>query len=138
MKKNIIYIMLFSFASAMMACEENEIMPAFETKGTATHTVASITASDDEPAPSDNVTLTMTYVNPSSDPVTQIVLKAKVGDADYVEVETFNESSAEKDKENTRTASFVAPASGTEVVFDMVITSGREYPQVVRTSIEVE
>ncbi len=138
MKNSIFYTVLFVFGAVLMACEENEIMPAFETKGTATHTVASIAVSKSSPAPAETVTVTMTFVSPSSDPVTQIVLKAKVGTADYVEVQTFNESSAPKNQEVTITADYVAPASGTTVVFDMVISSGKQYPQVKRTSMKVQ
>ncbi len=137
MKKSTIYISLLFFAAVIMACDKNEIMPSFATKGTATQTVASITASKTSPAASETITLTMKYINPSSDPVSQIVLRAKVGGADYVDVQTFSESSAAKDSEVTRTADFVAPASGTTVIFDMVISSTKEYPQVKRASIKV-
>ena len=138
MKKNIIYTTLFFLAATFVACDENEVMPAFETKGTATHTVATIAASKTTAAPGETITITMTYVNPSSDPVTQIVLKAKVGAADYVDVQTFNESSATKDKSEIRTVNYVMPASPTTVVFDMVITSGRDYPQVRRVTARVQ
>lgn len=138
MKKNIIYITILSFAALFMACDENEIMPGFETKGTATHTVASIAVSKTAPDAGETVTVTMKYVHPSSDPLTQVQLKAKVGAADYVVVETFTVQQSQFDVEVSQSVNYVAPASGTTVVFDMVLTSGREYPQVKRTSFKVK
>ena len=138
MKKNIIYTTLFFLAATIVACDENEVMPAFETKGTATHTVAAIAASKTTAAPGETITITMTYVNPSSDPVSQIVLQAKVGAADYVDVQTFNESSATKDQSETRTVNYVLPGTATTVVFDMVIASGRDYPQRKRVTVKVQ
>lgn len=138
MKKNIFYITIFSIAVLLTGCDDNEVMPAFQTKGTATQTVASIASSKANPVAGEQITLTMKFVNPSSDPVQQVQLKAKVGAAtEYTVVETFTIQSG-TDVEVIQTANYVAPGSGTTVVFDMVITSGREYPQVKRTSIKVQ
>ena len=120
-----------------MGCDENEIMPAFQTKGTATHTVASITASKTNPVAGEQITINMKFVNPSSDPVQQVQLQAKVGAAtEYTVVETFTIQSG-TDVEVTQSANYVAPASGTTVVFHMVISSGKEYPQVKRLTVKV-
>lgn len=126
-------------AMGLFACDENEIMPAFTKKGTVTATVATIAASNIEPPPSESITLTLKYINPSSDPLTRVVLKAQVGDAAYTDIQTFNTQSEKKDKEITQTVNYVVPASsGTKVTFDMVITSQKDYPQVRRTSVTVE
>ena len=126
-------------AAAFIACEENEVMPSYTTKGTATTTVATISPSTTKPLPSESITLTMTFVNPSSDPLSQIILKAQVGSGDFTELQTFSISSSPKDQEVTQTATYVVPASkGTKVTFDMVITSQKPYPQIKRASVTVQ
>ena len=80
----------------------------------------------------------MMFVNPSSDPLTQITLKAKVGAAEYVELQTFNVSSVEQDAEIIQTVNYVSPASAGTVIFDMAISSQKPYPQVKRTSVVVQ
>jgi hypothetical protein len=138
MKKDITYIWIMALAIACASCDENEIMPAFSKKGTATATIASIASSNTTPLPSETITLTMRYVSPSSDPLTQITLKAKVGAAEYVEIQTFNVSSVEKDAEVIQTVNYISPASAGTVIFDMVISSQKPYPQVKRTSVVVQ
>ena len=123
----------------LIACEENETMPSFKKLGTATHTMADISVSNAAPLPSENVSVLISYVNPSSDPLKEITVKAKVGAADYVEVQKFNISSEAADELLTKVFSFAAPPTGaTTVVFDMVITSQREYPQVQRASFKTK
>jgi hypothetical protein len=139
MKKNIMYLWMITLATLMSGCDENEIMPAFTKKGTATATVATIAASTASPAPSQSIMLTLKFVNPSSDPLTQITVKAQVGAGAYTDVETFSLQSGEKDKEITQTVNYVVPAaSGTKVTFDMVIASQKEYPIIRRTSVTVQ
>ena len=138
MKKHITYIWVISVAIALGSCDKNEIMPAFSKKGTATATMASISPSKAKPLPSETITLTMMFVNPSSDPLTQITLKAKVGAAEYVELQTFNVSSVEQDAEIIQTVNYVSPASACTFIFDMVISSQKPYPQVKRTSVVVQ
>lgn len=133
------YSTIAFIAIALVACDENEIMPSFTTKGTATHTIASISASTTAPQPSQDVTLVLSYVNPSSDPLNEITVRAKVGAADYVEVQKFNVASEAKDELASKTFVYAAPAtSSTTVVFDMVITSQRQYPQVQRLTIKTK
>jgi len=70
------------------------------------------------------------------DPLKEISVRAKVGDADYVEIEKFDVASEAKDEMLAKTIEYVAPAtSGTTVVFDMVITSQKQFPQIKRTEI---
>ena len=136
--KNITPFISILLLSIFFACEENEVMPSFSTKGTTTATVATITASKASPLAGETITLTLEYVNPTSDPINTIVLKAKVGSADYVTLQTFDEQSSEKDTSIKREASYVAPAAGSKVTFDMVISSEKEYSQIKRTSITVK
>lgn len=137
MKTNIKSFFTFLIAAiAMMACEENESVPPFQTQGTATSTVASITASKAAPAPGETIRLTLRFVNLGSDPIQQSVLKAKVGTAEYTEIQTFNETSSAVGEEIVRTVDVVAPATNaTTVLYDMVLTSGREYPLIRRVQI---
>ena len=132
--KNIIYIIC---CVVLFSCDENEIMPAYEKVGTTTSTVATITISNDEPDAGETVTVTVTYVNPTSDPLTSVELKAKVGSGNYEVVESFNETSGSKDVEISREVAYVAPEAGTEVTFDLVLTSQKEFPQIMRAKLEV-
>ena len=138
MKKKLIYLAAILLVFFLAACEENEIMPAFEKKGTATHTMAGLSASDDEPAPLENISLLLSYVNPSADPLKTVTLKVKVGDAASVEVQSWDVSQESKDEIYTKTVAYQAPDSpGTVILFDMVITSQREYPQIKQVEIAV-
>src|SRR5688572_23290293 len=102
--KNIIpFISILLLSTLFFACEENEVMPSYSTKGTTTATVATLAASKASPVAGEIITLTLQYVNPTSDPVNTIVLKAKVGSADYVTLQTFEEQSSEKNVSITRT-----------------------------------
>ena len=122
----------------MFSCDENEIMPGYTKVSTATTTVASLSSSKPRPTPSETIVLTLMYVNPSSDPLTTVTLKAKVGTGVYTDVETFNAGSEQKDQAITHTVNYVVPATaGTVVTFDMVITSQKEYGQIKRTSVTV-
>ncbi len=139
MKTNIVYIALFVAAAVLAGCDENEAVPPFKTIGTTTHTMADISVSNDAPAPSEQVTVLISYVNPSSDLLKEITVKAKVGDADYVEIDKFSVPMEQADEISTKAIAYVAPAtSGTEVTFDMVITSQRQFPQVKRVTLETE
>ncbi|HKZ37644.1 MAG TPA: hypothetical protein VJ184_08350 [Chryseolinea sp.] len=131
-----ISILLLSFF--FVACEENDVMPSFSTKGTTTATVATITASKASPSAGETITLALEYVNPTSDPVNTIVLKAKVGSADYVMLQSFDEQSSQKDVFIKREASYVAPAAGSKVTFDMIISSQKEYSQIKRITVTVK
>jgi hypothetical protein len=139
MKNNLKYISIFLLAIVLFACDENEPMPSHKTIGTATHTMADIAASNSAPLPSENVSILISYVNPSSDPLKEITVRAKVGAADYVEIQKFNMASEGVDELATKAFSYAAPAtSATTVIFDMVITSQKQFPQVQRTTIKTK
>jgi len=137
MKTKFINVMTFAMAMLFVACEENEVMPGYQQKRTATHTAASLTVSDDEPTERDIVTILMTYVHLSSDPLTQIQLKAKVDAADYVVVHTITPSAADLDREVSTTFNYEAPMGAATVVLDMVLSSGKEYPQILRVTLDI-
>lgn len=140
MKKKVIHLpILFLAVSLFTACEENTIMPSFEKKGTATQTLAGLSASDDEPAPLENISLLLSYINPSSDPLKTVTLKVKVGEGAFTELQSWDISEETKEEIQTKVVAYEAPDSpGVEIVFDMVITSQREYPQIKRVEIAVE
>jgi hypothetical protein len=139
MKNKLKYISLFFMATVLLACDENEVMPSHRTIGTATHTIADISASNAAPLPSEDVSILISYVNPSSDPLKEITVRAKVGAADYVEIQKFNMSSEETDELATKSFTYTAPATAaTTVIFDMVITSQREFPQIQRATIKTK
>lgn len=132
------YTIFILLGALFLACDENDVMPAYEKKGTVTTTVASLSASNEEPASGETITLTLMYVNPTSDPLESVALKAKVGSGDYTILQSFDGQSSEKDVEIIEEVQYVAPGAGVEVTFDMVITSQKEYPLIKRTSISVE
>ena len=132
------YTIFILLGILFFSCDENDVMPAYEKKGTATATVAELSVSNDEPEPGETITVTLMYVNPTSDPLESVVLKAKIGSGDYTTLQTFDGQSSEKDVEIIEEVEYLAPGPGVEVTFDMVITSQKEYPQIKRTSIEVQ
>ena len=139
MKKKFLYCSIIALATLLIACEENETMPSYKKLGTATHTMAGISVSNAAPLPSENVSVLISYVNPSSDPLKEISVQAKVGAGEFVEIKKFDVSSDPMDELMTDVFLFPAPASAaTTVVFDMVITSQKEYPQVKRTSFKTK
>lgn len=130
--KNLIIILL---GLVFLACEDNQVLPDYEKKGTATATVATITPSNASPLAGETVTITVKYINPASDPVKSITVSAKVGSEAYQVIQTLDESAAPLDVMNTREFAYTAPAAGTSVSFEMKISSQREFPQIKRTSI---
>ena len=139
MKKNITYICAIVLATGLFACDDNEIMPEYKKVGTATSTVATVTPSNDKPLPAENLTLTVSYVSPSEDPLKEVVLKVKVSAGEFIELETFNAESEAKDEEITHTVNYTITApSKTSVTFDLVLSSQKPYPMVRRTTVAVQ
>lgn len=134
--KNIVWLLLI--VTALFACDDNEVLPAYEKKGETTATTAIVSFSNTKPVSSETITVTLKFVNLSEDKIKSVVLKAKAGSADYAEVQTFDESSAATEKEITHEVPYtVTAAKGTVITFDMVITSQKEYPQIKRTTVTV-
>ncbi|HEY9049033.1 MAG TPA: hypothetical protein VIN08_24200 [Ohtaekwangia sp.] len=135
-RKNITWIVLVYMLLA--ACDDNVIVPAYEWKGTTTATVASLTPSKTKPVQTESISLKLEFVNQASDAVKSILLKAKVGSADYTELQTFTETASSEDNVVTHEVPYVVSAvKGTVITFDMVITSQKEFPQVKRTTVTV-
>ncbi|HEX6227532.1 MAG TPA: hypothetical protein VFZ52_24110 [Chryseolinea sp.] len=132
--KTLIYIL---GCALLFSCDENDIMPAYEQKGTTTSTVATIGVSNEEPEAGETVTISLMYVNPSSDPLATVEIKYKIGSGSYSILQTFDEGTGPRDESVTREINYVAPAAGSTVTFDMVLTSQKDYPQIMRTSLEV-
>lgn len=125
---------------ALSACEKNEVLPDHAYEGTSTATLATISVSNDAPVAGEEVTITLYYVNMAEDPASQLQLLQQIGDGDFSEVTSFDESSAPVNEEITRTFSYTVPAeldSGTAVTFDMLLSSQKDFPQRERTSLEV-
>jgi acyl-coenzyme A thioesterase PaaI-like protein len=138
MKNLTILSIIFIMCSVLLACDENEIMPSYQTKGTTTATVASIAASNTAPLAGQSITLTMDFVNPASDPVNTVVLRARVGSGSFVDIQSFDEQSAAKDVEISHEVNYVTPSTPGTVTFEMEISSQKEYPQKRRVSISVK
>lgn len=122
----------------LCACDENEIMPAYQKKGNATATVATITASNSSPLAGESIKLTLNFVNSASDPVTTVLLRARIGGGSFSDIQSFDEQSEATDTEISHEVNYVTPASPGTVTFEMVITSQKEYPQIRRTSVSVK
>ena len=84
------------------------------------------------------ITITLKYVNPATDPIKTVELKAKVGSVTYATIQTFDATSDAKDTEVTRAVTYTTPNVAGTVTFDMVITSQMPYPQVKRASVAVQ
>jgi outer membrane lipopolysaccharide assembly protein LptE/RlpB len=124
--------------TALFACDDNDVLPAYEKKGDATSTTASVSFSNTKPVSTETITVTLKFVNLSEDKIKSVVLKAKIGSADYAEVQTFDENSAATEKEIIHEVPYtVTAAKGTVITFDMVITSQKEYPQIKRSAVTV-
>ena len=125
-------------AAVMFSCEENEVVPDSIMQGEVTATTASIASSNTKPIVSETITVTLKFVNLSGDKVKSVLLKAKVGTADYTPVQTFDETSAAADKEIIHEVPYSVTASkGTVITFDMIVTSQKEYPLTRRTTVTV-
>ncbi len=139
MKKKLIYFCVIAMAMMFVACDENQVLPSYKKVGTSTHTMADIRVSNTAPPVSEDVTITISYVNPSSDPLEGISIRAKVGDANYVEIQTFTSNTEEMNSEVTKSFVYTTPATaGTTVIFAMVITSQRDFPQIEQTQLVTE
>jgi len=125
-------------APLFQGCDDNEIMPGYQKKGTATSTVATVAASNTKPAQSTDITISLGYVNPTSDRLKTVELRAKVGSSAYTTVQTFDASADAPDAQITREVIYKTPATAGTVTFDMVITSQMPYPQIVRTTVAVQ
>jgi hypothetical protein len=133
-------IALMGIACIILSCEDNEVLPDYEKVGTSTATLASISVSNEEPLPGEEVVVTMNYVNLAEDPLTEMELLVKVGDGDFSTLTTLDESSAEVSEEITRTFTYTVPTVDFETVItlDMVLSSqNSEFPQRERATIEV-
>ena len=130
------YIIILSVV--LLACDENEIMPAYEKKGSATNTVATITTSNSSPLAGQSITITLDFVNSAMDPIATVWLRARIGSGSFTDIQSFDEHSAATDTQISHEVSYVAPSSPGTVTFEMVITSQKEYPQVQRTAVTVE
>lgn len=138
MKNLRILLAIFLPAVVLTACDENEIMPAYQKKGTTTNTIATITSSDTRPIKLTDITITLKYVNPASDPLQTVEVKAKVGSGAYTTVQTFDVQSDPLDAESTRSLTYTTPDASGTVTFDMVIMSKAPYPQIKRTTVTVQ
>ena len=137
--KKIIYLLIPIFVIAV-ACEENEQLPDLQTIGTSTATVVELSLSNDEPIPGESVTLDISYVNPPSDPATQIEVLQQVDDGDFTSLTQLDESSAAAGTQVSRSVNYTVPAldSGTVVTLDMLLSTQREFPQRERISLTVQ
>ena len=138
MKNTIIISYILVCTVSLFSCDENDVMPAYEKKGSTTATVATITASNATPATGETITLTLDFVNLASDPIETILLRAKVGSGSYADLQSFDEQSSPKDAEISHEFIYLAPAAPGTVTFEMVITSQREYAQIKRATITVQ
>ena len=121
-------------------CEENEELPDLQTVGTSTATIAEISVSNDEPEPGEEITITLYYVNLAEDPASELEVLQKVGEGDFTELTTMDESSAAVDAEITRTVNYTVPDvdSATVITLDMLLSSQQAFPQRERTSLTVQ
>jgi hypothetical protein len=138
MKTRNAYILPLAAMIFFASCAENEIDATYQSKGTATAMIASLSASKTSAALSEEIILTLKYRNPSNDPIQSVELKVKTGSADYTTFQRFDEGTTETGSEITRTVNYQLPGEASSIVFDMIITSQKKYPQFRRVTVAVK
>lgn len=139
MKKKLINITCLLLVFFFVSCEENEIMPNYTKVGTSTSTIVTVSLSNDEPLPSEMVEVTVSYVNPSVDPLQSVILMVRSGNGEFVELESWNVTSETKDQLITHSLNYQAPDTpDTSVAFEVIISSGKDFGQRKRTSFTVK
>ena len=123
------------FASLFVSCEDNPVGPSYKKVGSATATNAFISVSTTTPLPGTSVTVTLKYVNISSDPADELILLVREGaEGAFTEVTSFDESSQSLRTEATRTYNFnITQPPGTQLTFRLELHSQKEFPKLVNS-----
>ena len=142
MQKTIYYLagIILSVSSLGLAsCEQNDPVPDYAYVGTATATIFTLTVSNDEPVAGEEITISANYVNQSEDPADELQTLVSVDEGDFAALVTTDESSAPTGSAVVRSISYQVPsvASGTTIVFDVLLNTQRMFPQRERVTIEV-
>lgn len=121
------------------SCEEADPVPGYEYVGTAAATLFSVSVSNEEPAPGEEVVITINYVNRADDPASELQALVKVGEEDFTQLNVSDESGAAPGEEIVRTFAYQVPEveSGTTIAFDLLLTTQRMFPQRERVSFDV-
>lgn len=137
MKSYIRVFIVFVFVAVLSACEENPIGPSYEKIGTSTSTNAFISVSTQAPVSGTSMTVTLRYVNITSDPASELVLLVREGAAGtFTEVTSFDESSQALKTEITRTHNYnVTQTAGTQLTFRLELHTQKEFPKLVNSSL---
>jgi len=138
--KNYITIIfgLLLLVPAVSSCDENEPTPDYRVVGRSYETIADVSVSDDNPAPGDDITVTLYYVNYSEDPAESVTLLVDRGGTEST-LQTFDESGAgEGERTLTFTYSVPGDATGESLTFIGEFRSSLEYPQVEEAGISVQ
>jgi hypothetical protein len=129
-------ILLFLIGIVLcFSCDENETGPSYQKLGKSYSTIASATVAKTNPTQSENVNVTIKYVNYSSDPLSKIIIKHNENGGAYSEVTTLDQSGANRDSENQVVYSYnVSQAPGTKIIIQVELYSKLDYPMVLRTA----
>lgn len=126
-------------AVVSISCEENNLVPDYAYVGTSTATIFTLSVSNDEPVAGEEITINVNYVNQSEDPAEELQVVVDINDAGFTTLATTDESSAAAGSEVTKSFNYQVPsvASGTDIVFDVLLSTQRMFPQRERLTIEV-
>lgn len=129
------YTLILAIAILFASCEENPVGPSYKKIGSATATNAFISLSTTQPVSGTSMTITMRYVNISSDPAEEMVLLVQEGTSgNFTELETFNEVGQEQKTEHTRTHTYnVVQIPGTQLTFRLELRTQKEFPKLVNS-----
>lgn len=131
------YTLILAIAILFASCEENPVGPSYKKIGSATATNAFISVSTTTPTSGSSITVTLRYVNISSDPASELVLLVREGaSGTFTEVTSFDETSQPKKTEITRTHNYnVSQNAGTQLTFRLELHTQKEFPKLVDSSV---
>jgi hypothetical protein len=132
------YIMMIAILAMGMACEKNQEVPDHEVVGEAYATAVSFSVSEDEPRPGDEITVSLTYANYTAAPVASVTFQKEVDDEAIANINVIDESGAALDAQITHSFTYMVPDAEEIVLYAVLASAEREFPQIERVILEVE
>ena len=122
----------------VISCDENDVVPGYQVVGRSYETIASVSVSNDAPAASESIVVTLEYINYSEDPAESVTLIVERNDVQTT-LQTFDESGAGEGVRSL-TYNYTVPddAIGESITFIGEFRSSLDFPQIEETEISVE
>lgn len=132
-----VYFIMALMLLAVMACDENDVLPDHSIVGEAYATEVDFTVSNEEPVAGETVEVTLSYVNYSEDPIASVTFLESVDGGDRTEISSINESSAPVNEQVVRTFNYTVPTAS-EVTVYVELRSAKEFPQIEKIDLSVQ